>query len=68
MVSVEDFYRDDQKEWHRLDLPLRRIEFASTLKSYARKLVTARIGKGSISWGCLTTSLLHRRSNMRVKR
>jgi hypothetical protein len=31
MVSVEDFYRDAQREWARRDLPVCRIEFASTL-------------------------------------
>jgi SAM-dependent methyltransferase len=31
MSLVKEFYRDAQKEWERLDLPLCRIEFASTL-------------------------------------
>lgn len=31
MNRVRDFYRDAQKEWGRLDLPLCQIEFASTL-------------------------------------
>jgi hypothetical protein len=28
---VREFYKDAQKEWDRLDIPLCRIEFASTL-------------------------------------
>ena len=31
MSSVADFYKDAQKEWDRLDIPLCRIEFAATL-------------------------------------
>jgi S-adenosylmethionine-dependent methyltransferase len=31
MSLVQEFYKDAQKEWDRLDLPLCRIEFASTL-------------------------------------
>jgi S-adenosylmethionine-dependent methyltransferase len=31
MTTVSDFYKDAEKEWNRLDLPLCRIEFASTL-------------------------------------
>ena len=50
MVSIEDFYRDAQKEWHRLDLPLCRIEFASTLNMvdlyFARGGRVADIGGG----------------------
>jgi len=32
MASVHEFYKYAQKEWERLDLPLCRIEFASTLQ------------------------------------
>jgi S-adenosylmethionine-dependent methyltransferase len=32
MSLVREFYQDAQKEWERLDLPLCRIEFASTLR------------------------------------
>jgi SAM-dependent methyltransferase len=32
MSLVREFYNDAQKEWDRLDLPLCRIEFASTLR------------------------------------
>src|SRR5690349_19381282 len=31
MSLVADFYKDAQKEWDRLDIPLCRIELASTL-------------------------------------
>jgi S-adenosylmethionine-dependent methyltransferase len=31
MSLVREFYKDAQKEWDRLDIPLCRIEFASTL-------------------------------------
>jgi len=31
MSLVAEFYRDAQKEWDRLDIPLFRIEFATTL-------------------------------------
>jgi hypothetical protein len=31
MSLVPEFYKDAQKEWDRLDIPLCRIEFASTL-------------------------------------
>jgi S-adenosylmethionine-dependent methyltransferase len=31
MTSVKDFYADPQQEWERLDLPVCRIEFASTI-------------------------------------
>jgi hypothetical protein len=31
MSLVKEFYKDAQREWDRLDIPLCRIEFASTL-------------------------------------
>ena len=61
MNSVKEFYRDAQKEWDRLDLPLCQIEFASTLRlidEHLKKCGTvADIGGGP---GRYTLELLKR--------
>lgn len=58
---VREFYRDAQKEWERLDLPLCQIELASTLKLIdeylPRGAVVADIGGGP---GRYTLELLRR--------
>jgi hypothetical protein len=41
MDLVREFYKDAQTEWDRLDIPLCRIEFASTLS-----LIDAHFRKG----------------------
>ena len=73
MSLVREFYKDAQKEWDRLDIPLCRIEFASTLAlideymAAAGKTV-ADIGGGPgrytiqlLKRGCSVTLLDHQR-------
>ena len=50
MSRIREYYRDAQREWERMDIPLCRIEFASTLALidcyFTKGMTVADIGGG----------------------